>query len=230
MTTPIRAFATVTAVGLAATAGYLTARRNLHAELTAARHAAHHDPLTGIRNRAGLAATADTFITQQSRLRPVVVALVDLVGFKQVNDTHGHDAGDHILTATAARLTDIGGIAARLGGDEFALITTAPTTGHDDWLTGVHTALTTPVTYQGRALPVGATIGAVLADPNQPATVWLHRADLAMYAARTQRRTTAILTDFPATGPAADIRPTQRARDLARPTSRLASLTTRRVA
>jgi diguanylate cyclase (GGDEF)-like protein len=215
------------ALGVAATAGYLTARRALRADLTAAHHAATHDPLTGIRNRAGLAAAADTVITTGN---PAVVALVDLVGFKKVNDTHGHDAGDHILTVTADRLTRIAGrdgITARLGGDEFALITTAPTADASDWLTGIHHRLTEPVTYHGATLAVGATVGAVLATPAHPAALWLHRADLAMYNARANRRTTAIHTDFTdTTAPAIAPRPDQRARDLARPTSHLAAAPT----
>ncbi|MEV7227277.1 GGDEF domain-containing protein [Polymorphospora sp. NPDC051019] len=210
------------AVGIAATAGYLTARHTLLGDLAAARHAATHDPLTGIRNRAGLTATADSAIAAGR----TVVALVDLVGFKKVNDTYGHDAGDHILTATADRLTDIAGpdgIAARLGGDEFALITEVPGS-LPDWLSPLHARLTAPVTYHGRHLAVGVTVGAVLADPGQPVAVWLYRADLAMYAARSERRASAVFTDH--TEAAADMRPVERVRDLARPTSPLTAAPT----
>ncbi|MFI7431865.1 diguanylate cyclase domain-containing protein [Micromonospora sp. NPDC049836] len=240
MTPRLRALVTASAISAAATAGYLTARHSLQAELSTVRHAATHDPLTGICNRAGLTAAADTLIrTAYSAGRHVAVVLVDLVGFKKVNDTHGHDAGDHILTAVANRLTGFAGpagIAARLGGDEFAVITTGPATRHHDadtwladWLTHIHTRLTTPVTYHARPLAVGATLGAALADSGYPAATWLHRADLAMYAARAQRRTTAVFTEH--TDTAADQRPTDRPRDLARPTSPLAAApTTRRAA
>ncbi|MFF0183068.1 GGDEF domain-containing protein [Micromonospora sp. NPDC005223] len=239
MTPRIRILATASAISAAATAGYFTARHSLRAELSTVRHAATHDPLTGICNRAGLTAAADTLIrTAHTAGRPVAVVLVDLVGFKKVNDTHGHDAGDHILATVAHRLTGIAGpagIAARLGGDEFAVITTGPATRRDDaepwladWLTHIHTRLTTPVTYHARPLAVGATLGAALADPGHPATAWLHRADLAMYAARAHRRTTAVFTNTtntPATTTA------DRPRDLARPTSPLAAApTTRRAA
>ncbi|MFG2048766.1 diguanylate cyclase domain-containing protein [Micromonospora sp. NPDC048935] len=235
MTPRLRALVTASAISAAATAGYLTARHSLRAELATVRHAACHDPLTGIHNRAGLTAAADSFITTAHATgRPVAVVLVDLVGFKKVNDTHGHDAGDHILTSVAQRLTGIAGpagICARLGGDEFALITTGPATRHDDadtwladWLTHIHTRLTTPVTYHGRTLAVGATLGAVLAHPGNPAAAWLHHADLAMYTARATRRTTAVFTDT--TDTAADLRPTDRPRDLARPTSPLAAAPT----
>ncbi|MFU8854916.1 diguanylate cyclase domain-containing protein [Micromonospora sp. SL1-18] len=239
MTPRVRALITASAISAAATAGYLTARHSLRAELLTVRHAATHDPLTGIHNRAGLSAAADTLITTAHTTgRPVVVVLVDLVGFKKVNDTHGHDAGDHILTVVANRLTGIAGpagLTARLGGDEFAVITTGPATRRDaetwlaDWLTHIHARLTTPVNHDGRHLAVGATFGAVLADPGHPAAVWLHRADLAMYAARAGRRTTAVFTDT--TDTPADLRATDRPRDLARPTSPLAAApTTRRAA
>ncbi|MET8908231.1 GGDEF domain-containing protein [Micromonospora sp. NPDC004551] len=239
MSPRLRALVTASAISAAATAGYLTARHSLRAELSTVRHAATHDPLTGICNRAGLSAAADTLIrTAHTSTRPVAVVLVDLVGFKKVNDTHGHDAGDHILTAVASRLTGIAGpagLAARLGGDEFAVITTGPATRHHDadiwladWLTHIHTRLTTPVSYHARPLAVGATLGAALADPAHSAAVWLHRADLAMYVARANRRTTAVFTattDTPAMATA------DRPRDLARPTSPLAAApTTRRAA
>ncbi|MBQ1015869.1 GGDEF domain-containing protein [Micromonospora sp. M51] len=235
MTPRLRALATASAISAAATAGYLTARHSLRAELATVRHAATHDPLTGIHNRAGLSAAADSFITTAHTTgRPVAVVLIDLVSFKKVNDTHGHDAGDHILTTVANRLTGIAGpagICARLGGDEFALITTGPATRRDDaepwladWLTHIHTRLTTPVSYDRRTLAVGATLGATLAHPAHPAAAWLHRADLAMYAARANRRTTAVFTD-PADTPAAT-RPADRPRDLARPTSPLAAAPT----
>ncbi|MEW2380252.1 GGDEF domain-containing protein [Micromonospora sp. NPDC047812] len=235
MTPRLRALATASAISAAVTAGYLTARHSLRAELATVRHAATHDPLTGVHNRAGLFAVADSFITTaHTANRPVAVVLIDLVGFKKVNDTHGHLAGDHILTTVANRLTGIAGpacLAARLGGDEFVVIITGPARGHDDagtwlagWLTHTHTRLTTPVTYDDRPLAVGATLGAVLADPSEPAAVWLHRADLAMYAARARRWSTAVFTETADTP--ADSRPIDRPRDLARPTSPLAAAPT----
>ncbi|MFF0658656.1 GGDEF domain-containing protein [Micromonospora tulbaghiae] len=86
-------------------------------ELAALQRATLRDPLTGLANRAGLAAGWE----QLAALRPWVV-VVDLDGFKPVNDTHGHAAGDHVLTAVAHRLRTVHGVAARLGGDEFAAL------------------------------------------------------------------------------------------------------------
>ncbi|KAB1092401.1 GGDEF domain-containing protein, partial [Micromonospora aurantiaca] len=94
-------------------------------ELAALHRATLRDPLTGLANRAGLAQSW----SQLAPLRPWVV-VIDLDGFKPVNDTHGHAAGDVVLTAVASRLRSVHGVAARLGGDEFAalLLDTNPAT------------------------------------------------------------------------------------------------------
>ncbi|MFI2639821.1 GGDEF domain-containing protein [Streptomyces sp. NPDC018610] len=82
---------------------------------------ARRDPLTGLWTR-------DAFTRRARRLlrdRRAVVVLADVDRFKQVNDTHGHAAGDAVLAATAARLAHAvgrGGVAGRLGGDEFAAV------------------------------------------------------------------------------------------------------------
>jgi|GEM_PF-4582106 diguanylate cyclase (GGDEF)-like protein len=220
------------ALGVGLAAGVLASRQVWRGKLAAARHAATHDGLTGIYNRAGLTDHADRFIAAGHRSgRPVVVLLIDLVGFKRINDTHGHDAGDHILTTIGARLAGVAGpvgIAARLGGDEFAAVTTGPTDHRTDphawlsgWLPHIHARLTTPVAYLGRPLAVGATIGATLAHPGHPLPVWLAAADRAMYAARSARTTTAIA---PA-GPAATCggHRSGRVRESARPTTRVAN-------
>ncbi|MFJ2017145.1 diguanylate cyclase domain-containing protein [Streptomyces nodosus] len=84
-------------------------------------HTARRDPLTGLWTR-------DAFTRRARRLlrdRRAVVVLADVDRFKQVNDTHGHAAGDALLAATAARLAHgvgRGGVAGRLGGDEFAAV------------------------------------------------------------------------------------------------------------
>jgi GGDEF domain-containing protein len=81
------------------------------------------------------------------------------------------------------------------------------------WLNHIHTQLTTPITYHGDVLTVGATIGATRANPTQPVGAWLHHADLAMYQARAQDKSFSIYTHISGntTGP----RPTSRIRDQA---------------
>ena len=83
---------------------------------------ARRDPLTGLHTRAGWTTRAEHLLAKHPG---ALVLLVDLDDFKTINDTHGHAAGDAVLTATAQRLADWcgrHGIAARLGGDEFAAI------------------------------------------------------------------------------------------------------------
>jgi diguanylate cyclase (GGDEF)-like protein len=95
-------------------------------------HAALHDALTGLPNRALLADRLNQAVNSAERLGQVFsLAYLDLNGFKQVNDEHGHDAGDTVLKAVATRLQ--AGLrpsdtVARLGGDEFVVLLT-PTRG-----------------------------------------------------------------------------------------------------
>lgn len=150
----------------------LTAER---ARADAAVHTATHDPLTGLLNRAGLAAAWAT--------GPDAVLLVDLDGFKAVNDTHGHAAGDEVLVTVAARLGRLPGVTwVRLGGDEFAGLVHRPM----DALAVaravcLHVAL--PVTLSsGRLARVGASVG--LAPVRGDAAAALQAADRAMYRAK----------------------------------------------
>ncbi|AYD04038.1 diguanylate cyclase [Neorhizobium sp. NCHU2750] len=85
------------------------------------RHAATHDFLTGLANRSLL----ETEFRELSRKGPLVVACLDLDGFKEVNDTYGHAVGDELLKAVASRLRDKARVTDRLfrlGGDEFAML------------------------------------------------------------------------------------------------------------
>ena len=87
------------------------------------------DPLTGLRNRRGFYRSACKLLTAERRAQDLSVLMVDLDGFKRINDTYGHAAGDRILVAVADSLRRIGGAAtviARVGGEEFLV---AQTTG-----------------------------------------------------------------------------------------------------
>jgi diguanylate cyclase (GGDEF)-like protein len=112
-------------------------------ELSAARHAADHDPLTGLPNRGA----AEREVRHRlARGEPTYVALLDLDGFKRVNDTYGHACGDQLLRVVAARLTKAvaaGGFAARFGGDEFLMLLPAV----------------------GEAMPTASSVLEVLAEP-----------------------------------------------------------------
>jgi diguanylate cyclase (GGDEF)-like protein len=173
-----------TVTTLAAAGGPLAAGWGAHASLLARRaRLARRDPLTGLPTR-------EEFTRRAARLMgrcPVAVVLVDLDGFKAVNDTHGHAAGDAVLVETADRLSSLifGGVAARLGGDEFALV--RPMRDGTDLpraLETMHGWLCTPVDAEG--LVVGVSIGGVwsshLPAPDLPLALRL--ADEAMYAAK----------------------------------------------
>ncbi|MFJ5778554.1 GGDEF domain-containing protein [Streptomyces sp. NPDC093094] len=143
---------------------------------------ARRDPLTGLHTRAGWTTRAKYLIARHPH---AVVVLVDLDDFKAINDTHGHAAGDTVLTATARRLTDWcgrHGIAARLGGDEFVAIVTDP--HRTPGLPALRIALNRPVQHNGHVLPVAASVGHChrgrLLVPTL--TDALSAADAAMYA------------------------------------------------
>jgi diguanylate cyclase (GGDEF)-like protein len=90
----------------------------------AVRHRAEHDALTQLKNRAAGQAELDRFVADATaREASLCVACVDLDGFKQINDTHGHQSGDEVLVACAERMRTAvrrsSDLVARLGGDEF---------------------------------------------------------------------------------------------------------------
>jgi diguanylate cyclase (GGDEF)-like protein len=141
---------------------------------------AHHDRLTGLATRALLMEHIDAANAAGDL---AAVLIIDLDDFKQVNDTHGHDAGDQLLVAVAERLRIVAGEhgrCARLGGDEFALALAAPAdpeqvAGHlSRWLWDLTTA----------AHASGASIGIAPADPTLAAADLLRCADTAMYVAK----------------------------------------------
>lgn len=115
---------------------------------------------------------------------------IDLDGFKQVNDLHGHDAGDAVLLATAQRL--VAGVrsndsVARVGGDEFVVLLTSAKTveGAEVVANKLLASLAEPVPYQGQLLQVGASIGVALVDASaESPEVLLKQADAAMYEAK----------------------------------------------
>ncbi|MFD7420127.1 GGDEF domain-containing protein [Streptomyces californicus] len=148
---------------------------------------ARRDPLTGLHTRTGWTTRAEHLMNKHPG---AVVVLVDLDDFKAINDTHGHAAGDAVLTATADRLTawcGRRGIAARLGGDEFAAIVTHLGAVS---LSGLRTALDQTVEHHGHVLPVSASVGhchrAELPVPTL--TDALSGADASMYAAKGHGR------------------------------------------
>lgn len=152
---------------------------------------AHTDPLTGLPNRRGLDARLAAEMASTSPDRLLAVYMIDLDGFKQVNDQHGHELGDELLVAVGQRLgaqlrsTDV---VARLGGDEFVVTAGGLADERQARELGLKLveAFRAPFVLSGqRACQVGLTIGYVLVpvDGTDPVSL-LRRADAAMYAGK----------------------------------------------
>jgi diguanylate cyclase (GGDEF)-like protein len=144
-------------------------------------HRVEHDSLTGLRNRTGLA------VAMAAEGVDAVIA-IDLDGFKDINDTLGHKAGDELLVALAARMDGVignGGALARTGGDEFSVLVR----GADaNVMAGeILRACRHRIALGDLDVSVGASIGVAFAEPGVDPAELLRRADLAMYEAkRTQ--------------------------------------------
>jgi diguanylate cyclase (GGDEF)-like protein len=151
---------------------------------------ASHDPLTGAVNRLVLGDhLARAFHRQLRGEESTYVALIDIDRFKQINDVHGHAAGDEVLVAVARRLmaavrtTDT---VARVGGDEFVvLVEHAPEVGFEDvFAARLAQSLSEPVQFAGAPRPVSASVGCVPAQLGEDIRTLLARADAAMYASK----------------------------------------------
>ena len=162
----------------------ITESHRLQAEL---RHQATHDSLTGLANRTLL----------EQRLRdaapeaPIAVLLMDLDGFKLVNDNHGHHAGDQVLVSVAERTRAAlppEATVARLGGDEFAvLLPGADADRAAACARAIEAAVAAPIAIAGAVVGVGTSIG-VAAGTRADAARMLRDADADMYRRKQSRR------------------------------------------
>jgi diguanylate cyclase (GGDEF)-like protein len=168
--------------------------RRKMAEQTLA-HEAAHDPLTGLANPGLFADRLTAALTaRRSQVTGTQVGLMflDADGFKQINDTYGHEAGDEALLTIGHRLRSHvrpQDTVARLGGDEFAVTAPRISAAGLDGLSGrVRSALGQPHLIHGHLVPVPVSIGIHLATPGESADVALREADRAMYAAKRRTR------------------------------------------
>lgn len=151
---------------------------------------AHTDPLTRLRNRRGLEAALAPLLAAAHPDRPLALFLIDADGFKTVNDTQGHDAGDEVLRQIAARLTQSirqDDIVARLGGDEFVVVT--PRLGDAAEAQRIGRKLLAaghePFDLPAGPARVGLTIGYALAPQSgSDLATLLKQADTALYAGK----------------------------------------------
>lgn len=170
----------------------LTARREAKQQLEAM---ALHDGLTGLPNRSVLFSRLDDLLHAAYRSgRHVGVLYLDLDGFKPVNDTYGHAAGDAVLIEVARRLVKAVrpiDTVARLGGDEFAVITPDidPTDSLTDTADRLATALRAPIVLPGGdVVQIGASIGIATSGGDMTADDLMRHADAAMYTIKVRRR------------------------------------------
>ena len=185
------------AVALAATGLFASIVRTLISfhglrQLSAVRREARTDDLTGLANRRAFYEALDRALRNRAENRPMAVLMLDLDGFKAVNDSLGHHRGDELMTLVAARLQLVmreRDLVARIGGDEFGvLLPDADGALADDVARRLRSAARGPFTLAGRSLTVGVSAGiAVWPQDGRDATELLQRADTAVYAAKDER-------------------------------------------
>ena len=169
----------------------LTERRAMEGRLA---HMAFHDSLTGLPNRALFKERLSRTLGRADRDgEPVCLLFLDLDGFKEVNDRHGHEAGDALLAAAAGRIGRClrpSDTAARMGGDEFAVLLEGlgPERAREV-ATRIGEALGAPFAVGGEEARVGASVGVACAVPGQKdAAELLGEADREMYRAKKRGR------------------------------------------
>jgi diguanylate cyclase (GGDEF)-like protein len=166
----------------------------LRLEVAAREHQALHDSLTGLANRTLFGQWIATALEERRSQQKIAVMVMDLDGFKDINDTLGHHTGDAILKEVGGRVLRAIGperLAARLGGDEFAFVLPAAVSEEEtiEVATAIREAVSQPVAVDGLVLELGASLGVAIApEHGTDSTSLLRRADVAMYAAKTSRR------------------------------------------
>jgi len=167
----------------------ITDRRRQESEL---RHLADHDPLTGLLNRRAFERALEQHLARVRRYGVKgALLMIDLDGFKAVNDRHGHGIGDQVLAGAAERLRArlrTSDLLARLGGDEFAALLPVADRAEAEHVARIAVEVVRDLSPE-QGPPVTASVGAaVLAEPELTAHVVQRQADRAMYAAKRAGR------------------------------------------
>lgn len=155
---------------------------------------ARHDPLTGLPNRRVLLETLERGLRTRPEGATLAVMIVDLDGFKGVNDLHGHAWGDALLCAVVQRLSDIiseSTMLARLGGDEFALVLPAGLAKDaiERVAARIVARMAEPFEIHGGVCDIGASVGIAMApDDGDDVSGMLRAADIALYRAKEAGR------------------------------------------
>lgn len=167
----------------------------LEHEAAEARHFAYHDELTGLPNRRLLMDRLHQAMAQSERQhKHVALILLDLDGFKNINDRYGHEAGDKLLQQVAGRLAicvRAGDTACRYGGDEF-IVMLPEIDGQENAEAvkeKIHTSLAAPYVIEGKIIALMASIGFVIYEGEGKYCQDLIRdADVAMYLAKSRNK------------------------------------------
>ncbi|QCK86428.1 EAL domain-containing protein [Phreatobacter aquaticus] len=157
---------------------------------------ASYDTLTGLNNRSSLQSKLEQIRTDARPPGQIFALLMlDLDGFKEINDTHGHLAGDACLKRIAARLRNLSDgrhLAARIGGDEFVVVMDSADSMSqvEEVAEAIRAAIARPVRWRGNAFLLATSIGISVRQPDQEIcpSALMQEADLALYAAKAAGR------------------------------------------
>ena len=169
----------------------ITQRRNAERQIE---YLAHHDPLTGLPNRASSSAfLANALETAAQQRNQLAILCIDLDRFKEVNDVFGHAAGDVLLKKVAERLKSVadGAFVARLGGDEFSVVITdaRQPAAAEELAARLQAAMAAEIDIGGLVVLTGLSIGvAVYPSDGTDAAVLLANGDAALYRAKREGR------------------------------------------
>lgn len=183
----------------AAVKGAVKSRMLAEALRIKAQDLAHQDPLTGLPNRRIFFQVFEELVSASGPDRPFALAIIDLDGFKPINDLYGHQTGDHLLVTVGDRLRDLLSgerMLARLGGDEFSILITRPLS--DDELQALGraaiAALQRPFQLDGHELSISASVGFARFPANGRSVNEIYeRADHALYSAKSYSRGDAVI-------------------------------------
>lgn len=162
--------------------------RSIKQSERSARIRATHDPLTGLLNRAGLRETLASEMRTRKAPEAIQFHLIDLDGFKAVNDAWGHGVGDQLIQAVGGRLKaslPAGALIARLGGDEFAVAIPDTSKPLAEFGSTILSLFSAPFKLEERLVEVGASVGSAACDEtSMTIDELLRRADLALYRSK----------------------------------------------